>query len=78
MLSEFIHVLGPERVQVEFARDRKRHRRGVVGLLVFATFAAAQLRGAGGALLGTAIGYPALVGAPAGALVLWLGRGRAG
>jgi hypothetical protein len=51
---------------------------GVVGLLVFATFAAAQLRGAGGALLGTAIGYPALVGAPAGALVLWLGRGRAG
>jgi hypothetical protein len=51
---------------------------GVVGLLVFATFAAAQLRGTGGALLGTAIGYPALVGAPAGALVLWLGRGRAG
>ncbi|HWN16390.1 MAG TPA: hypothetical protein VNU02_21160, partial [Candidatus Dormibacteraeota bacterium] len=51
---------------------------GVVGLLVFATFAAAQLRGTGGALLGTAIAYPALVGAPAGALVLWLGRGRAG
>ena len=27
---------------------------------------------------GAAIAYPALVGAPAGALVLWLGRGRAG
>jgi hypothetical protein len=51
---------------------------GLVGLLVFATFAAAQLRGAGGALLGPAVGYPALMGAPAGALVLWLGRGRAG
>jgi hypothetical protein len=51
---------------------------GIVGLVVFASFAAVQLRGAGGALLGAAVGYPALVGAPAGALVLWLGRGRAG
>jgi hypothetical protein len=49
---------------------------GVVGLVVFASFAAAQLRGSAGGLLGAAIGYPALVGAPAGALVLWLGRGR--
>ncbi|HXA97221.1 MAG TPA: hypothetical protein VN323_16785 [Candidatus Dormibacteraeota bacterium] len=47
---------------------------GVVGLIVFATVAAAQLRGAGGGLLGAVIGYPALAGAPAGALVLWLGR----
>ena len=49
---------------------------GVVGLVVFAGFAAAQLRGSAGGLLGAAVGYPALVGAPAGALVLWLGRGR--
>jgi hypothetical protein len=51
---------------------------GLVGLVVFATFAAIQLRVAGGALLGPVVGYPALAGAPAGALVLWLGRGRAG
>jgi hypothetical protein len=49
---------------------------GVVGLVVFASFAAAQLRGPATGLLGAAVGYPALVGAPAGALVLWLGRGR--
>jgi hypothetical protein len=49
---------------------------GVVGLVVFASFAAAQLRGSAAGLLGAAVGYPALVGAPAGALVLWLGRGR--
>jgi len=49
---------------------------GVVGLIVFASFAAAQLRGSsGGDLLNVAVAYPALVGAPAGALVLWLGRG---
>jgi hypothetical protein len=48
---------------------------GVVGLIVFASFAAAQLRGSsGGGLLSAAIAYPALVAAPAGALVLWLGR----
>jgi hypothetical protein len=49
----------------------------MVGLVVFASFAAVQLRGSSGGLLGAAVGYPALVGAPAGALVLWLGlRGR--
>ena len=41
---------------------------------MFVGLAAAQLRGAGGGLLGAAIAYPALVAAPAGALVLWLGR----
>ncbi|HUM14715.1 MAG TPA: hypothetical protein VL086_03415 [Candidatus Nitrosotalea sp.] len=49
---------------------------GVVGLIVFATAAAAQVRGAGGGLLGAVVAYPALAGAPAAALVLWLGRGR--
>lgn len=49
---------------------------GIVGLVVFATLAAAQLRGSESGLLGAAIGYPALVGAPVGGLVLWLGRGR--
>jgi hypothetical protein len=50
---------------------------GVVGLVVFASFAAVQLRGSSDGLLGAAVGYPALMGAPAGALVLWLGlRGR--
>lgn len=49
---------------------------GVVGLVVFATLAAAQLRGGGGAVLGAAVGYPALAGGPAGAVVLWLGRRR--
>src|SRR6185312_7405772 len=33
---------------------------GVVGLLVFATLAAAQLRGGGDALLSGVVGYPAL------------------
>jgi len=47
---------------------------GVVGLIVFGGLAAAQLRGSGGGLLGAAIAYPALVAAPVGALVLWLGR----
>jgi hypothetical protein len=51
---------------------------GVVGLLVFATLAAAQLRGGGDGLLSGVVGYPALAGGPAGALVLWLGRRRAG
>jgi hypothetical protein len=51
---------------------------GMVGLVVFASFAAAQLRGPAGGLLGAAVAYPALGGAPAGALVLWLGRGRRG
>ena len=51
---------------------------GVVGLLVFATLAAAQLRGGGDALLSGVIGYPALAGGPAGAFVLGLGRRRAG
>jgi hypothetical protein len=49
---------------------------GVLGLIVFATAAAAQIRGAGGGLLGAVVAYPALAGAPAGALLLWLGRGR--
>ena len=47
---------------------------GVAGLLVFASLAAAQLRGSSGGLLGAAIAYPALIAAPAGAFVLWLGR----
>src|SRR5713101_5731521 len=47
---------------------------GVVGLIVFGGLAAAQLRGSGGGLLGAAIAYPALVAAPVGAFVLWLGR----
>lgn len=51
---------------------------GVVGLLVFATLAAAQLRGGGDGLLSGLVAYPALVGGPAGAVVLWLGRRRAG
>jgi len=46
----------------------------VVGLIVFGGLAAAQLRGSGGGLLGAAIAYPALVAAPVGAFVLWLGR----
>ena len=46
---------------------------GVVALLVFAGLAAAQLRGTGGGPLGAAIAYPALLAAPAGAFVLWLG-----
>ena len=49
---------------------------GVVGLFVFAAAAAGQLRGAGGGLLGAVTAYPALAGAPAGALMLWLGRTR--
>lgn len=47
---------------------------GAVGLIVFAAAAAAQLRGASGGLLGAVVAYPALAGAPAGALLLWLGR----
>ncbi|HEY7437581.1 MAG TPA: hypothetical protein VIE41_20735 [Methylomirabilota bacterium] len=47
---------------------------GVVGLVVFAGLAAAQLRGSNGALLTAATAYPALVAAPVGAFVLWLGR----
>jgi hypothetical protein len=47
---------------------------GTVGLVVFLALAAVQLRGAGGGLLGAAVAYPALLAAPAGALVLWLGR----
>jgi hypothetical protein len=49
---------------------------GLLGLIVFAVAAAAQLRGAGGGLLGAVIAYPALAGAPAGGLLLWLGRAR--
>jgi hypothetical protein len=49
---------------------------GVVSLIAFATLAAAQLRGSGSELLGVAIGYPALLSAPLGGLVLWFGRGR--
>ena len=48
---------------------------GVVGLVVFAAAAAAQLRDASG-VLGAVVAYPALAGAPAGALLLWLGRTR--
>ncbi|HEX6078777.1 MAG TPA: hypothetical protein VF197_04035 [Methylomirabilota bacterium] len=51
---------------------------GVVGLLVFATLAAAQLRGGGDGLLSGLVAYPALAGGPAGVLVLWLGRRRGG
>jgi hypothetical protein len=47
---------------------------GALGLVVFAVLAAAQLRGAGGGPLGAAVAYPALIGAPAGMFVLWLGR----
>jgi hypothetical protein len=47
---------------------------GVIGLIVFAGLAVVQLRGAGGGPLGAAIAYPALVAAPVGACVLWLGR----
>jgi len=47
---------------------------GAVGLVVFATVAAAQLGGASGELWGAVVAYPALAGAPAGLLVLWLGR----
>jgi hypothetical protein len=47
---------------------------GVIGLLVFAGLTAAQLRGASGGPLGAAIAYPALLAAPAGGLILWLGR----
>jgi hypothetical protein len=48
----------------------------VFGLVVFAAGAALQLRGADGGLLGAVAAYPALAGAPAGALLLWLGRTR--
>lgn len=47
---------------------------GVVGLLVFAGLAAAQLRGSSGAPTDPAVAYPALIAAPAGAVVLWIGR----
>jgi hypothetical protein len=46
----------------------------VVGLIVFAGLAAAQLRGSSGGLLGIAIAHPALLAAPSGAVVPWLGR----
>ena len=49
---------------------------GLVGLVVFAAAAVAQLRGAGGGLVGAVAAYPALAGAPAGALLLWLGRAK--
>lgn len=55
-------------------RGRTATTAGVVGLLVFAGFAVPQLRGASGGFLGAAVAYPALVAAPAGAVVLWLGR----
>jgi len=48
---------------------------GVVGLVAFVATAVVPVRGSGG-LAGALAAYPALVGAPAGALVLWLGRGR--
>lgn len=57
-------------------RTRTATTAGVVGLLAFAALAAMQLRGGSGGLLGVAVAYPALLAAPAGALVLWLG-GRA-
>jgi hypothetical protein len=47
---------------------------GVVGLLVFGLLASGQLRGAGGTLSSAAAAYPALIAAPAGCFVLWLGR----
>lgn len=47
---------------------------GMVGLIVFATLAAVQLRGAAGGLLGVVVAYPALAAAPAGACVLWVAR----
>ena len=47
---------------------------GAIGLIVFVGLAAAQFRGASGGLLGAVIAYPALVAAPAGAFVLWIGR----
>jgi hypothetical protein len=53
-------------------RARTATTAGMVGLLVFAAMAALSLRGSAGALSGAA--YPALVAAPAGAFVLWLGR----
>ncbi|MGH7415491.1 MAG: hypothetical protein ACREKJ_14945 [Candidatus Rokuibacteriota bacterium] len=56
------------------ASGRTATTAGVVGLIAFASLAVAQLRGSSGALLDTAIAYPALIGAPAGFLVLWLGR----
>ena len=49
---------------------------GVLGLIVFAAAAAAQIGGASGGLLGAVAAYPALAGAPAGGLLLWLGRTR--
>jgi hypothetical protein len=55
-------------------RGRTATTAGVFGLLVFASFAAAQVRGSSGGFLGAAIAYPALVAAPAGAAILWLGR----
>jgi hypothetical protein len=56
------------------ARGRTATTAGVVGLLVFASLSAAQLGGSSHGFLGTAVVYPALLAAPAGALVLWLGR----
>jgi hypothetical protein len=53
-------------------RARTATTAGMVGLLVFAAMAALSLRGSAGGLSGAA--YPALVAAPAGAFVLWLGR----
>jgi hypothetical protein len=47
---------------------------GVVGLLVFGLLAAGQIRGSAGALSSAAVAYPALIAAPAGCFVLWLGR----
>ena len=55
-------------------RGRRAATAGVIGLIVFFGLAAVQLRGAGGGFLGAAVAYPALLAAPAGALVLWLDR----
>ncbi|MEX2220437.1 MAG: hypothetical protein WEG40_01445 [Candidatus Rokuibacteriota bacterium] len=56
------------------AQGRTAATAGVVGLIVFASFAAAQLGESSGGRLATAVAYPALVAAPAGFFVLWLGR----
>jgi hypothetical protein len=53
-------------------RARTATTAGVAGLLVFVAVAVVSLRGPAGALSGAA--YPALLAAPAGAFVLWLGR----
>ena len=47
---------------------------GMIGLIVFVGLATVQLRGAAAGSLGAVIAYPALVAAPVGASVLWLGR----